>query len=66
MPRNTREWALRELQYAVNNLDWTVTHLASVAKTYEELHPEISTPLLEVIVICKELQNMILKIRGSF
>ncbi len=66
MPRNTREWALRELQYGANSLDWTVTHLSSVAKTYDELHPEISNPLLEVVIICKELQNMILKIRSSF
>lgn len=45
MPRNTREWARRKLDEAMNNLDWVATHLNHVATVYEKYHPEISNPL---------------------
>lgn len=45
MPANIRQTAKRELDRARNNLDMAMTHIARVAETYKEQHPEISEPL---------------------
>jgi hypothetical protein len=66
VPRNTREWAKRELDAANNNLDWAMRHLLSVASVYVEPHPEIGKPaeqLAESLVIMQETIN---QLRGSF
>ncbi len=66
MPRSTREWAKRKLGEAVQSLDWTVYHLGEVGQRYEEKHPEISDPLLEIIMICEELKKYIVNVDKTF
>jgi ribosomal protein S6 len=45
MPRNTREWSRREIDYSVNNIKWAMYHLQQVAEVYHAAHPEIADPL---------------------
>ncbi len=66
MPRSTREWAQRKLEESNGNLDWAIGHLGEVAERYEEAHPEISGPIMEIIAVIVELQNATIKIRGTF
>ena len=66
MPRSTREWAKRKLGEAVQSLDWAVYHLCEVGKRYDELHPEISNPILDVVTACEELKKYIDTIDKSF
>lgn len=66
MPRSTREWALRKLKEAIDNIVWCGYHLDEVAQKYEEQHPEIATPLWELTVVLEEIIRSITKIRGSF
>ena len=66
MPRNTREWAKRELDRAVQNLEWAGTHCYGVVEKYEADHKEVSSPLIEVLTVVEEIQTLIQKVRQSF
>jgi len=66
MPRSTREWAKRKLGEAVQSLDWAVYHLCEVGQRYEQQHPEISDPLLDIVTACEELKQYIRKVDQSF
>ncbi|MBA7579843.1 hypothetical protein ES708_21721 [subsurface metagenome] len=66
MPRSTREWAKRKLGEAVQSLDWAVYHLGEVGQRYEEQHPEVSDPLLEIILACEAIKTYIDKVNASF
>lgn len=66
MPRNTREWAKRELDAAIKNLEWGGTHLFAVVDIYNKEHQEVSDPLIDVLTVIEEIQTLILKVRQSF
>ena len=63
MPRNTREWARRKIDMAVGNLDWLDRHLLEVAKRYQEAHPEIAKPLVEITVGTVLMRKVIARIK---
>jgi len=63
MPRSTREWALRKLISAINNVDWCDKHLVEVADKYAYLHPNISAGLLYVMGYTKSVKDLIAVIR---
>lgn len=65
MPRSTREWALRKLDSANNNIKWSQQHLREVCERYLDQHPEISKDLLLVIEISMQLQNAIRHVRSK-
>ena len=66
MPRNTREWAKRELDAAVKNLEWGGTHVYAVVEKYDEKHKEVSSPLIDVLTVIEEIQTLIQQVRASF
>lgn len=66
MPRNTRDWAQRKLQEADGNIEWAVSHMAEVGQRYEEQHPEISDPLVQIIEVLKAGKKALLELRKSF
>ncbi len=66
MPRSTREWAKRKLTEAVQSLDWAVYHLCEVGQRYDEKHPEISDPILQIVTLCEELKQHIDTVNKSF
>ena len=49
MPRNTRDWSKREIDRAINNLDWSGKHLNAMEETYREQHPEIANQLMDAM-----------------
>jgi len=65
MPRSTREWALRKMLAADNNVEWCQIHLAKVIERYLETHPEVSASLLTCIDLADVLRKAIMKVRGS-
>lgn len=65
MPRSTREYALRELTAACNNIDWAQKHLLQVVNRYIDEHPEIAKPLHDLLPGCDLLKVAIMNIRGS-
>jgi len=65
MPRTTREWALRKMSAADNNIEWCQIHLAKVIDRYLETHPEVSAPLLTCVELSDVLRQAIMKVRGS-
>lgn len=66
MPRNTREWAHRELDNANNNLDWTATHLKRVFDVYNPTHPEIGKPIESIIDLLKVAHDAIVQLGSLF
>jgi len=66
MPRSTREWAKRELEYSVKNIDWAGTHVFQVSETYKKEHPEVSEPLQIALQGLEDIQSLIAKVRTSF
>lgn len=66
MPRSTREWALRKLKEAIDNLSWSGYHINEVAEKYQDAHPEIAEPLGDILTALSMLMETITKIRGSF
>ncbi len=65
MPRNTREWALRELDAAVNNIDWSDKHILKVVNRYLDVHPEIAKPLHDMLSLSDILKTSIKLVRSS-
>ena len=65
MPRSTREYALRELEAACNNIGWADKHMLNVINRYIEDHPEIAKPLHDLLSGTDLLKHAIMKIRGS-
>lgn len=65
MPRSTREWALRKLDSASNNIKWSQQHLREVCERYLDQHPEISKDLLLTIEISVQLRNAITYTRSK-
>ena len=65
MPRNTRQWARRELENAKKNIDWIGVHLSRVGDLYQELHPEISEPIHDLLVILAEIDRSVDVIRAK-
>lgn len=65
MPRTTREWALRKMTAADNNIEWSQMHLAKVIERYLETHPEVAAPLLTCVDLADVLRKAIMKVRGS-
>lgn len=63
MPRSTREWALRKLISAINNVEWCEKHLVDVTDKYAELHPEISASLLTVMILTQAVKDLIVSVR---
>lgn len=59
MPRNTREWALRKLDAAANNLEWSQKHLLEIVDKYIEPHPEIAAPIHALSETLAALQEAI-------
>jgi len=66
MPRNTRQWAQRELDATVKNIDWAGTHLSAMEEIYRPQHPEIADSLIAIMDLLNMAQNTIIKLRGSF
>ncbi len=65
MPRNTREWALRELDAACNNTEWAEKHLLKVIDRYLELHPEIALPLNQALDVSAMFKGLVQRVRSS-
>lgn len=66
MPRSTREWALRKLTEAHENLNWCGFHLNEVYQKYNPTHPEIGQPIEDIMTVVNMLMEGIVKIRKSF
>ncbi|MBA7593070.1 hypothetical protein ES708_35280 [subsurface metagenome] len=66
MPRSTREWAQRKLVETKGNLDWAVYHLGEVVEVYDEAHPELTKPMLELVALIVEIEQALDIIRESF
>lgn len=65
MPRSTREWALRKLDAACNNIDWADKHLLEVIEKYLELHPEIAVPLEAITQLTESVKTLIQEVRSK-
>jgi len=65
MPRNTRQWARRELENSRKGIDWAGTHVHRVAELYRALHPEIANPLDECLSALMAVDETLLSIRAS-
>ena len=65
MPRNTREWALRELDAACNNIEWSEKHMLKVIDRYLDLHPEIAKPLHDMLALSDMFKKAIKGVRLS-
>ncbi len=65
MPRSTREWALRELTAAINNIDWADKHLLKVVDTYLDQHPEIAHPLSMITEVTESVKQLIIGVRDK-
>ena len=63
---NTRDWAKDRLEKAAKHCDHIGTYIYVVAERYQELHPEVSTPLYNLLEVVAELQQNILKNSESF
>lgn len=66
MPNSTREWARREHDRAIENINWAHTHMLRVCDVYSETHPEIAGPLLTIVNILEEIQGMLRTSKNSF
>ncbi len=49
MPRNTREWAHRKLDMVTGNLETGQCHCLEIIDKYIDQHPEIASPLNDVV-----------------
>lgn len=65
MPRSTREWAQRECDAAVNNIEWADKHLLKVIEVYLEDHPEIAAPLNDAVEATDLIIKLIQDVRGN-
>lgn len=65
MPRSTREWAQRECDAAINNIQWADKHLLKIIDVYIEAHPEIAHPLSQLLEMNQMVCNAITEIRGN-
>lgn len=65
MPRSTREWALRKLAMAVNNIDWADKHLLEVIEKYLDAHPEIAAPLEGITQLTETVKTLINGVRDK-
>lgn len=61
----TRHWALRKLESALGNIDWSGGHLHEVSATYQEVHPEISDAINSVLDLLILADDMIKKIKDK-
>ena len=59
MPRNTREWAKRELDATKGNFEWIETQLLRVVDAYVEKHPEVAGPLLAIRDVLEQCQESV-------
>lgn len=66
MPRSTRQWAQRKLEYASGNLETAIGHLEEIEKLYRPQHPEIADDILLLQHIIAESHTLTAKIRSSF
>ena len=57
MPNNTRGWARRKIDMSKGNLETGIIHLLEVLQIYMEPHPEIATPIDEVMTVMQTLQE---------
>ena len=65
MPRSTREWAQRECDAAINNIEWADKHLLKIINVYLQDHPEIAHPLSQLIEMTEMVSNAIKEIRSN-
>jgi len=65
MPRSTREWALRELDAAVGNIDWADKHLLNGVNRYIDDHPELAKPLYDLPAVTEILKMSIKSVRSG-
>lgn len=66
MPKSTREWAKRKIDEAIQNINWSGTHVNAVVERYEEQHKEVSDPLRSVLELLVMAQDLLKKVGGSF
>jgi len=65
MPSSVRQWALRELERAANNIDWCGAHMNEVVKMYQPTHPEIADPLLKLMELLVAVQEGVMSVRKA-
>lgn len=65
MPRSTREWAQRECDAAVNNIQWAQKHLLKMVEVYLDDHPEIAAPLNDAVEASDLIAKLIQDIRSN-
>lgn len=65
MPGNVRQANKRELDRAMNNIDWAISHLYGIIEQYKELHPEVSDPLIEAGTGLFLIKDVIEKVKDS-
>jgi len=66
MPKSTREWAKRKIDEAIQNINWSGTHVNAVIERYETEHKEISDPLVNILELLVMAQDLLKKVGGSF
>lgn len=66
MPRNTREWAHRKIDSAMNNIDWAGKHINEVLEVYREQHPDIATDALVFLQAFGAMMDTLETFKRSF
>ena len=65
MPRNTRQWARRELDRAAMLVDNIGEHLDRVEEVYRPQHDTIAEACLAIMVLLRESQKLIEALRAT-
>ena len=65
MPRNTRQWARRELDRAASLVDNIGKHLNGVEEVYRPQHENIAEACLSIMVLLRESQKLIEALRAK-
>lgn len=59
MPKSKRDLLKRQIAHAYMAMDRAIIHLDTVAKPFEEQHPELTEPLIALILMLDEGKKVI-------
>lgn len=59
MPLSTRQAAKRKLSQSIGNIEWAIFHLSDIGEEYATLHPEITQPLAQLVVVLEQVKTTI-------
>lgn len=63
---STRKAAFKQIDSAINNLEWYMAHLLTVRNEYKSAHPDISETCNNLMLAGLKLQELTQKLRKSF